>query len=131
MGLGIECNIGGKMFSPLDWNLRVAYIAQIIPLPNKKENGGGYVEYEFEIPSDVTSPIFFLTGNFRDNRKNGEQYTGLERSCRYFFQQVNGSSTKWKIGLIGTQRAGSMADVWSTPLMKNNMSIVVVGYRGG
>lgn len=115
---GLEIGVGdGSQMSVFQGTLPVSYIHEEIVLPDINSGSSRVAVYDFDIPPEIKTPMFYVvhipTVYFQ-----------------YDFQHLGG--TRWRANFTGTYYIGATGIVypWSDPLVKSGAKIIVGGNRG-
>lgn len=126
----LVCNIGGELFSPLEFDLAISYIATKVQLPNKNRTGDK-ASYEFNIDPSIKNPTFYLQGDpgFRMGSTSNPTNLRYLPSVNFYMEDLG--SSKWRVTLVANYIASNMSTVdIPDPIMRDSMQLLVVGYRG-
>lgn len=123
----LVCNIGGELFSPLEFDLAISYIATKVQLPNKNRTGDK-ASYEFNIDPSIKNPTFYLQGD-PGYSFNSDVKFRYAPSVTFYMEDLGNS--KWRVTLVANYRDVNPYTVdIPDPIMRDSMQLLVVGYRG-
>jgi len=124
VGMQIDINGSGVMdvFNPY---LPVSYVYTKVPLPAKNAGANYESKHEFDVPSDLLNPYFWV-----------EDIYGKTDGYFYYFTPLGG--VRWEVTLWGrfayridaNGNAFSSYPMWTEPLMRADAFVVIGGYRG-
>ena len=123
---GMQIDIDGKgvmdVFNPY---LPVTYVRSRVALPQQNSNSNYEASFDFSVPSDLVNPYFWVE-------------SGKTSNAGYFYYFTPLGGLNWRVTLWGrvryyldsNGRVYSTDAAWTEPLMKNDMFVVIGGFRG-